>query len=175
MAGNGGLTIEVISPDLQKQLDKLKEYPKIQDEELKKGMREARHMTWRSVHSLATRYHGHTESAIASQQTTEGPGSVRGWIGLAGKAKGLAVITATGRAPGKAPNSESLRPFVEDVMGIPVDESKHVAWLLAQKIAAKGTKGTNFIERGFEKVKGRLDVIWKKIADAITDRLAIGG
>lgn len=75
-------------------------------------------------------------------------------LGYGGAAKGYAVYVHEGVGPavGKPPfmpPSKALEPWVKKKLGVPAEEVKTVAFLVARSIGSKGLKPTKFLERPF--------------------------
>lgn len=61
-----------------------------------------------------------------------------------------------GRGPGKRPPIEALIPWVGSKLGVPPDQRRAVAFVIARKIGRTGTQGAHMIEDGWSDTRRRI-------------------
>lgn len=74
----------------------------------------------------------------------------QGWrvtLGYGGASKSYAAVIHEGRKPGSMPPSKALEPWVRKKLGVPSNEVRSVAYLVARKIKMQGTAPTKFLEK----------------------------
>jgi hypothetical protein len=129
---------------------------------------------------------------LESEVTRRTPRGVFGSSGLAGSIfgevvpRGLAVsgmvgtpspygeVVETGRRPGKMPPIAPLALWAERKLGVSPEESTEVGFLIARKIARKGTSGAHMFERAWREgenyrwVMNMMNTIPARVARRIT-------
>ena len=96
-----------------------------------------------------------------------------GVIGVVGTSLRHAVPVELGRRPGKRmPPIAPLADWAVSKLGVPEGEAQGIAFLIARKIAAKGTEGAKMFERGMQASEARIQGMMEAAAKRIAGRLA---
>lgn len=65
-------------------------------------------------------------------------------------------IRNKGRRPGRMPPPGALESWVGTKLGIPVEDRRSVAFLVARKIAREGYEGANMVEEAWDETRRRI-------------------
>jgi hypothetical protein len=84
------------------------------------------------------------------------------------------LVVEFGRKPGKFPPRQPIELWVRRVLGVPADKAQGVAFLVARKIAAVGTKGAFMARDGLKEATPRVNRLWRLAEKRIKDRLERG-
>ena len=101
-------------------------------------------------------------------------GEVRGTPareGVVGWNAPYGIIVEMGRRPGKFPPIGPIELWVRRKLGVPADRSRAVAFLVARKIARKGTKGQKIFERMFSEMQPVFQAGLNRMGERIAARL----
>lgn len=72
-------------------------------------------------------------------------------------------IRDVGRKRGRRPPTAALIPWVGSKLGVPPDQRQQVAFLVARKIGRVGYKGSDHVEKGFNKTRREAKAPLKKM------------
>lgn len=95
-------------------------------------------------------------------------------IGVVGTSAAYAVPVELGTKPHFPP----ITPLIDWViakLGVPEKEAKGVAFLVARKIARRGTKGAAMFQKGFDRYEHKVQQAFVDARRRIRDRLATSG
>lgn len=95
-------------------------------------------------------------------------------IGVVGTPLAYATPVDLGTRP-HFPPVEALMDWVKVKFGVPDSEARSIAFLIARKIAAKGTQGAGMLEAAIAAAEPQLDRQFSDLLDHITSRLAPEG
>lgn len=98
-------------------------------------------------------------SINASKQVMVLPTMVQGTLG---STLPYALPVETGRAPGKMPPVDAIAYWVTRKGLAEGDDVQRVAYLIARKIAARGTKGAHMMEQGIQTAQPRIESYWQR-------------
>ena len=94
------------------------------------------------------------------------------WVRV-GPTVGYGEPVAKGSRP-HFPPPRALERWVRLKLGVPQDEVKGVAFLVARKISQVGTEANPFHERGLKNSRRELTRIWNRVADGIARGIVRG-
>lgn len=77
-----------------------------------------------------------------------------------------------GRAPGRRPPVSALIPWVGTKLGVPVEERRQVAYLVARKIGAEGTEGADMVRQGWFKARPRVKKVLESVGAKVGKAIA---
>jgi hypothetical protein len=106
-----------------------------------------------------------------SSQVTSAADNV---IGVVGSPLNYAVPVELGTKP-HFPPVAAIQEWVEQKMALRGPEARSVAYLIARKIAVRGTKGAFMVQHAFEAAKPELERQAQATLQAIVDELAKAG
>ena len=69
----------------------------------------------------------------------------------------------SGRRPGRMPPPQALEAWVGTKLGIPVNQRKGVAFLVARAIGRRGTKGAHMVEKGVKRTRRRMRPVLRRL------------
>lgn len=97
----------------------------------------------------------------------------QGVLGVVGSSQPSAAFVEFGTKP-HMPPVDALVPWVRSVLGINGPEARSVAFLVARKIAAKGTRAQKPFEKTLQRLEGQIVRQFENAADRIAQKLAGG-
>jgi hypothetical protein len=160
--------IEIDFSELQRLQAQMAQSPNVVREELLTAMTEADLLVEREVKERTPHAHGLLRDSIRGVETVVGLG-VEGFVGTS-----LSYVQPVelGTRP-HFPPVEALIDWVKVKLGIQSDrEARGVAFLIARKIAAKGTKGAEMFAHTLQAVEAQVRAIFSRAQDRIAARLA---
>lgn len=148
----------------------LREAPAFADETLRSAMTEATLLVQREWQENLPRVSGLTAGSITSDVAS----TPAGVLGVVGSSQPAARFVELGTRP-HMPPVEALEPWVRAVLGVREPrEVRSVAYLVARKIARKGTPAQYPMRRAVESVTGQITVIFERAAGRILGHLKGG-
>lgn len=152
----------------------LKQAPRIAHEELSAGLDEALLLLERETkEATPTGAHGLLRGSVTHALMGEAIADGRGVAGKVYSPLNYALPVELGTKP-HFPPIEPLRDWVEKKLGVPEHESRSVAFLVARKIASKGTKGAKMFTSALAKNAGQVNAILARRVARIARRLEAG-
>ncbi len=152
----------------------LKQAPRIAHEELEAGLEESLALLERETkEATPTGAHGLLRGSVTHALMGEAIADGRGVAGKVYSPLNYALPVELGTKP-HFPPIAPLRDWVEKKLGVPEHESASVAFLIARKIAAKGTKGAKMFTRTLSRQAGQINGILRKRVARIAARLQAG-
>lgn len=144
--------------------------PSICRDELLRAMTEVDLLVQREVQEATPTAAGTLRSSIHSEETI----SATGVIGMVRSPLNYAEPVELGTKP-HFPPVEALADWVRIKLGISDErEARSVAFLIARKIASKGTEGTHMFKKTMARVEPQLDARFAQARDRILSRMAEG-
>lgn len=99
---------------------------------------------------------------------TDGPRGGRGrWRAALVNPTVYHDIREDGRRPGRMPPVDALIPWVGTVLGVPIEDRRSVAYVVARAIGRRGYTGAHMIERGWAVTRRRIRPDLRKAGLAI--------
>lgn len=95
-------------------------------------------------------------------------------VGIVGTPLAYATPVELGTRP-HFPPVEALLDWVRIKFGVPESEARNIAFLIARKIASKGTQGAGMLEAAIAAAEPELDRQFTDLLDQLLARLAPGG
>jgi hypothetical protein len=166
---------EIEIKGLDEQIRRLNAYDEVSTRELTTAMNQSVTALESAIKPLTPVYRARLRGSIASEVKQEGPGSIVGRVGSTLKGEEYPAVMEFGRKPGKFPPIEPLMRWVHLVLGVPNEEARGVAYVVARKIARKGIKGHFFMKKGFEASKAQIADYFVKALQRITEALGNKG
>ena len=124
----------------------------------------------REVKEIMPRVSGLTANSISSDAFS----TPTGVLGVVSSTQPSAVFVELGTGP-HMPPVDALVPWVQAVLGVEPDRVRQVAFLVARKIARKGTPAQKPFERAAQSTQGQVARIFENAAARIAARLVEGG
>lgn len=149
----------------------LQDAPELTDHELLVAATESTLLVEREVKELIPRgATGLTAASITSDvlSTPAGP------LGVVGSTQPAALFVELGTRPHMPPVAP-LVPWVRNVLGVPQDRARTVAYLVARKIAQRGTRAQRPFARALEATEAQIVRIFEDAADRLAAHLAGDG
>lgn len=137
--------------------------PEVTRREMLAGATEATLLQEREVKDAMPRVTGMTAASVSSDAFS----TPVGVIGVVGSSQPTAMFLELGTKP-HMPPVEALVPWVKAVLGVEPKRARSVAFLVARKIARKGTKP----KRHFEKVATSTEAQVLRILETAAGRVA---
>jgi hypothetical protein len=167
---------EVEIKGLDEQMAKLAKYPQISDKHLLKAMHQSVIAIESAVKPLTpVGVSGRLRNSIAGEVKHLSALSIEGRVGSTLKDEIYPSVMEFGRKPGKMPPPSALERWVHLKMGVPDDEAPGVAYLVARAIGKKGIKGKEFMKKGWEQSKAKVNDYFVTALKNIAEELSIGG
>jgi hypothetical protein len=111
---------------------------------------------------------------LKTSWTNDVDGAGMNVIGIVGTPLAYAVPVELGTKP-HFPPVDALLDWVKIRFGVPEAEARNIAFLVARKIASKGTEGAFMLERALDAAEPELDRRFAQLLDGLASRLAPGG
>lgn len=147
----------------------LAQAPDATQRELLAAMTQGTLLVEREVKDGMPRVSGMTAASISSDAFS----SAVGVIGTVGSSQPSALFVELGTKPHMPPVA-ALIPWVRAVLGVSEKRAPSVAFLVARKIARKGTKAQKHFERAALATEGQVLRLFEDAAGRVADRLAGG-
>jgi hypothetical protein len=109
-------------------------------------------------------------SSISAREPEVSGGEIAGAVGTP---LAYAVPVELGTKP-HFPPIEPLEDWVQAKLNVSPERASAVAWLVARKIAARGTEGTFMFAHGFAAVEGQVHDIYRRGAELIVAEIGGG-
>lgn len=145
--------------------------PDIAKQELSAGVLEAQLLLVRELKDAAPT--GATESLRGSISAKEPKVLANSVIGEVGTSIGHALPVELGTKP-HFPPLAPLRDWVKSKLDVEAEQVDNVAYMIARKIAARGTEARHFFEDTIKATEGQVQTIFIRSVDRITERLSHG-
>ena len=147
----------------------LRELPEVAERELLATMTAATLLAQREVMERTPRVTGLTARSITSD-------AYRTPLGVEGTVSSSQISMVAVELGTKAhmPPVEALVPWVRAVLGVAPKDAKRVAWLVARKIARRGTKAQAPMGRTMAEIEGQVVALFEAAAGRIGAQL-MGG
>jgi len=148
-----------------------REAPAMAQAELTAAMTEATLLYEREVKDAMPR--GAT-GLTAGSVTSDVYSTPAGVLGVTGSTQPAALFVELGTKPHMPPVA-ALVPWVREVLGVDAKRAPGVAFLIARKIAVKGTPAQRIFAKTLDRLQGPIGRIFEAAADRLTARMAGGG
>ena len=159
-------TVEISG--LEEQLKKLHGYAGIADRHLIDAMNRSVLTLEDAIKPLTPVFRGRLRNSIASEVKREGTMSVTGRV-FSSINEVYPSVMEFGRTPGAAgPPSAALERWAQLVLG-----DARLAFVVARAIHSHPKPGRFFMQRGFEKSKGKIDGFFNRALELITQGLSV--
>lgn len=96
-----------------------------------------------------------------------------GVLGVTGSSQPAALFVELGTRPHMPPVA-ALVPWVRNVLGVDAKRAPSVAFLIARKIAAKGTPAQRPFAKTLQRLEGQIGRMFEAAAGRLADRMAGG-
>lgn len=144
--------------------------PEMTKRELLAAMTQGTLLVEREVKDGMPRVTGMTAASVASDAFA----TPMGVIGTVGSSQPSATFLELGTKP-HMPPVEALIPWVKAVLGVEPKRARSVAFLVARKIARKGTKAQRNFEKAIVATEGQVLRMFEDAAGRVASHLAGGG
>lgn len=166
--------IELDTSAMQAYAEYLRQAPKIAREEMEAGVEEALLLLERETKEAApVGAHGLLRGSVTHKLMGEAIGEGLGVAGKVFSPLNYALPVELGTKP-HFPPIEPLRDWVEKKLGVDASASRGVAFLIARKIAAKGTQGAKMFIGALDKNAAQVNAILARAVARIAARLGGG-
>lgn len=166
----------VITHDIQGSVELIKAFhvaPDIVNEELVAATWEAELLLEREIKELTPVGVGAGGGLRGSISAREPRTLADNVIGVVGTSAAHALPVEIGTRP-HFPPIEPLQDWVEAKLGVGDNASYGVAFMIARKIARRGTQGAHMFERAFEANRAQVQQIYARARTKIAKRMASG-
>lgn len=167
---SGGLDIRVDLVEVRELAGAWAQAPQMVADELRAATLEATQLLEREVKEetpVGIGGGGGLRGSIAAREPVV---SGTGVLGVVGTAQPYAVPVELGTRP-HFPPVQPLADWAERKLGVPAAQARDVGFLIARKIARRGTEGAHMFERAFERVRPQVVAIYERAHERIRDRL----
>jgi hypothetical protein len=166
--------IELDTSAMQDYARYLQQAPAIAREEMERSVEEALLLLERELkENTPVGAHGLLRGSITHQLRGQSLSDGLGVAGTVGSSLSYALPVELGTKP-HFPPLEPLRDWVEKKLGVDPKRSGHVAYLVARKIARKGTQGQRYAGKTLDAQGDQVNKIIAAAIPRITARLAGG-
>jgi hypothetical protein len=148
-----GITYTVDAPLLDDELKKLNGYEAVAGQKLRDAMTKSVIKVQGGAREGApVGVSGRLRQSIG-WNVSGGGSDITGWVGSTMKNEVYPSVMEGGRRPGTMPPSSALERWVHIVLGVPENEMRSVAYLVARAIQRRGIKGKFFLWNSYLKFR----------------------
>ncbi len=166
--------VELDTSAMQAYARYLQQAPEIAREEMSRSVEEALLLLEREIkENVPVGAHGLLRSSITHQMRGAALADGLGVAGTVGSSLNYALPVELGTKP-HFPPVEPLRDWVEKKLGVDPSRSGQVAFLIARKIAKRGTKGARYAGRALDENADQVNQIVAAALPRIVARLQGG-
>lgn len=166
--------IELDTSAMQAYARFVQQAPAIAREEMERSVEEALLLLEREIkENTPVGAHGLLRGSITHQMRGQALSDGLGVAGIVGSSLNYALPVELGTKP-HFPPLEPLRDWVEKKLGVDSKRAEHVAYLVARKIAKRGTKGARMAGNTLDAQAEQVNAIIAAAIPRIIERLAGG-